>query len=171
MTSSGKMKKARRVQRAIHLHWMSDMSREEIADELDVSYRTVNRYLDEGPTAEEVNQVVQKAKRDTRMMAIRELKQQLLEVSSRKQSAKRPVKIYQQNGQIQTRDVRDDTGQTIDMEAVPVDVKMLPDEEVRYVSRKEIRSILDDLISLTGASEPQQHEVSIVDDWRESAND
>lgn len=157
--------------KAIHLRYTTKMTQQEIADELGVARQTIISYLNDGPTSEEVDEVMQKAKQETRLMAVNELKRQLMEAGSRSRTAEKPVKVWQQNGQIQTRDVRDDSGQMVDMEPVPVDVEMLPDEEARYVSRKEIREILRQLTKLVGANEPEEHTVTVVDEWRDSANE
>lgn len=161
----------RRQTKAIHLAYTTHMSNEEIAEELGVTPDTVSRYINDTPEAEQVSEMMRREREQVRILAIQELKRQLMDAGERSRSAEKPVKIWQQDGQVQTRDVRDDSGQLVDMEPVPVDVEILPDEEARYVSRKEVRDILKQLAKLTGANEPQQHEVSIVDEWRDSANE
>lgn len=161
-----------RVQQAIHRFYTSGETRHEIAEDLDVHPGTVTNYINSGPDQEVVNEMMRKARDETRVIAVNELKRQLMEAGERSRSAKKPIKVWQdEHGNVNVRDVRNDSGQLVDREPVPFDVEILPDEDARYISRREVREILDRLVKLTGAQEPEQHQIQIVDKWKESAHD
>ena len=171
MSNSQTTKRHRNVTKAIHMSIMKGMSNREIAEELGVTEDTVSRYVNDTPS-ESVQHVMEQVQKETRSLAVEELKQQLYEAGSRARSAKKPMKVWQDSdGTVYVNEIVNGEGQVVDREPIPADIKMLPDEEVRFYSRKEIRDILDKLIKLTGAAEPEQHEVKLVDAWTESAKD
>lgn len=144
---------------AIHWNWTTEYTNEEIATALGVSERTIEKYLADGPN-QEVQDLMDGVESEVRMVAVAELKEQLKTAGDRARSAEKPVKVYpDEHGDIFVQDARDEHGRLVDRYAIPDDVEMMPDEEARYYARDEVREILDKLIDITGAGEPDQVEV------------
>lgn len=145
---------------AIHWEWTTEYSREEIAAALGIQKRTVDRYIREGPT-DDVQAQLADVEAEVRMVAVAELKEQLRAAGHRSRTAEKAIKIYENDeGEVEVRDVHDDeTGELITKKPVPQDIDLLPDEEARYYARAEARDIIEQLVDLVGAAEPEQHEV------------
>ena len=150
-----------RVTKAIHWHYCTELSHEEMADRLGVREETVSRYINE-PPSEAVEQQLEEQQREVRLVAYEELKHQLRAAGDLSRTAEKPVKVWQDDdGHLQVRDIHDeDTGDLISKKPVPVDVEMGPDETARYFRREEVREILDRLVDLVGAAEPERHEIT-----------
>jgi len=145
---------------AIHWNWVSEYTHAEIADALGVTEQTVKRYLQDGPN-QEVRDLMNDIESQVRLVAVAELKEQLRAAGSRSRTAEKPVKIYKnEDGEVEVRDVRDeDTGELVTKKPIPQDIQLMPDEQARYYARAEARDILEQLIDITGAGEPDQVEV------------
>lgn len=145
---------------AIHWEWTTEYSREEMAKALGVTRQTINKYIREGPT-DDVKEQIKSVESEVRMVAVAELKQQLKAAGSRSKTAEKPVEIFENDaGEVEVRDVRDDdTDELITKKPIPQDIDLLPDEEARYYARAEVRDIIDQLVDLVGAAEPDQVEV------------
>lgn len=151
--------KTYRVTKAIHWWFTTDKTQSEIADELGVSERKVREYIKE-PPADEVKEALEHQETQVRLTAFEELRRQLRAAGERSRSAEKPVKVWQDDqGRLQVRDVRNDTGEVVERAPVNADVELLADEKARYYAREEIREILDRLVDLVGAAEPDQLEV------------
>jgi len=151
--------KSYRVTKAIHWHYVTEKTHEEIADELGVSAETVKDYLDE-PPSEEVESQLADQQREVRLVAYEELKYQLQAAGEASRTAETPVKVWQdEDGNVRVNDIHDDEGELVSKKPVPVDIEMGPDDTARYFRREEVREILDRLVDLVGAAEPEQHKV------------
>lgn len=144
---------------AIHWEWTTEYSREEMAAALGVTEKTVERYLSQGPN-DEVREQMADVESEVRLAAVAELKSQLKAAGHRSRTAEKPVTIYETaDGDIEVRDVHDDeTGELLAKKPVPQDMQLLPDEQARFYSRDEAREIIEQLVDITGAGEPEQHE-------------
>lgn len=153
--------KAWRVNQAIHRHFTTTDSYEEIADDLGVSPETIKGYISE-PPAQEVRQVLETQQVQVRMAAFSELKRQLREAGQRSRTAEKPVKVWtDDDGHLVVRDVRDgEKGQIVKKYPLPETFEMGPDHETRFYAREEAREILEQLVDLVGAGEPEQIEFS-----------
>lgn len=149
---------------AIKWNWTTEYSKQEIADALGVHAKTVSRYLREGPN-EEVQELVNDLESEVRTIAVMELKEQLQAAGHRSRTAEKPVKVWTgPDGNLRVQDKHDpETGQIVGKYPLPADMELGADEEARYYAREEVREILEQLIELTGAAEPEQHEVSLTD--------
>lgn len=155
-----KGKKQWRVNRAIHLDLTTQMTKAEIGDELGVSERTARRYC-KSPPAQEVQETLQEQATRVRMAAFSELRRQLRAAGERSRSAEKPVKVWRDDAdELAVRDVEDDEGNLLKKVPVPADLVMGPDEEARFYARKEARDILEQLVDLVGAGEPERVELS-----------
>lgn len=145
---------------AIHWNWTTEYTIDEMATALGVTPRTIQNYINDGPT-EEVQEQMKKMEQEVRLVAVSELREQLQAAGSRSRSAETPVKIYENDdGEVEVRDVRDDdTGELLTRKPIPQDIELLPNEEARYYAREEVRDILEQLVDLVGAGEPDQVEV------------
>lgn len=146
--------KRHRVTRAIHDHFLTDKSWEEIADDLGVEPRTARMYVNE-PPAEEVQEIIQSQATSTRIAAWEELKRQLREAGQRSRTAEKPVKIWPDDGSVHVSDVVNDRGEVVDKIPIPEGFEIGPDEEARFYGRHEAREILEMMIDLVGAAEPE----------------
>ena len=144
-----------RVTRAIHDHFLTSKSWEEIADPLGVSVRTAKSYVNE-PPAEEVREILSDQAKTVRIAAVEELKEQLRAAGERSRSAEKPVEVWEEDGHLHVADQRNERGELVDRYAIPADYELAPDEERRYYARTEVREILELLADLTGASEPDR---------------
>lgn len=165
-----------RIAKAVHWDYTTKMTRQEIAEKLGVEKSTVDYYISQGSQDSDVQRMMDNEAKRVRLTAVRELKRQLIEASSRSQTAEKPVKVWQDSdGNMRVRSVRTDNGELVDREPVPADVEMLPDEQARYMSRKEARDILDQLADFTGAKEPKEisvdQDVSLDEETQEVVRD
>jgi hypothetical protein len=137
------------------------MSAEEIGEELNVTGRTVESYLNETP-AQEVQEQLVEQQAEARIIAYEELKRQLREAGERSRSAEKPVMIFEnEDGELEVRDVHDDdTGELVTKKPIPQDMELLPDEKTRYFGRQEVREILEQMSELLGIKEADEIEVS-----------
>jgi len=149
---------------AIHWSWTTEYSNEQIADALGVQVRTVESYLQDGPT-EAVQDKMDDVESEVRMVAIAELKEQLRAAGHRSRTAEQPVKVWtSDDGHLQVNDKRDDmTGEITGKYPVPNDIELGVDGEARFYARKEVRDIIEQLTDLTGAAEPDEVNVSLGD--------
>lgn len=144
---------------AIHWEWTTDYSREQMANALGVRPSTIDRYIREGPT-DEVQEQIKDVESEVRMVAVAELKQQLQAAGARSKTAEKPVKIFENDdGDVEVRDVHNDAGDLVDREPIPADVELLPDQEARFYARSEARDIIEQLVDLVGAAEPDELDV------------
>lgn len=150
--------------KAIHWNWTTDATHAEIADALGVTKKTVRNYLNDGPT-DAVQEQMNRVESEVRLVAVSELRDQLRAAGERSRSADKPVKVWTDaDGNLRVKDKRDpETEELLGKFAVPDDMKLGADEEARYYARAEVREILEQLIDLTGASEPQEHELTLTD--------
>lgn len=145
---------------AIHWAWTTEYTPEEIGKALGVTGRTVEKYLKEGP-GEAVQEQLANVESEVRLIAVRELKQQLRAAGHESRTAEAPVKIYQDDdGDLIVEDDVDDDGTVVDRFPVPVDLEMGADQTTRYYRREEVRTILDLLTDIVGAKAAEQHEVT-----------
>lgn len=152
--------KQHRVNRAIHLHFTTELTDAEIGEKLGVTERTVKNYVAE-PPADEVRETLRNQATQVRMAAFAELKRQLRAAGHRSRSAETPVKVWEgDDGGLRVRDITDDSGGIVERVPIPADIVVGPDEEARFYARAEARDVLDMLIDLVGAAEPEQIELS-----------
>lgn len=146
---------------AIHWEWTTEYSREEMARALGVQKSTIDRYIREGPT-DEVQAQMQGVESEVRMVAVAELKDQLKRAGDRSRTAEKPVKIWRNDaGDLEVKDKENpETGEVTGKYPIPADMELGPDHTARYFRREEVREILQQLTELTGAGEPEQHEIS-----------
>lgn len=148
-----------RVNRAIHMWFTTDKTQAEIGDELGVARETVNEYVN-SPPAEEVQETLETQATQVRLMAFEELRRHLREAGERSRTAKKPVKVYENDdGELEVQDLELESGQVKKFPVVQ-DIELLPDQETRFYARKEIREALEMLIDLVGAGEPDRVELS-----------
>lgn len=154
-------KKAIRESKAIHLWFTTEMTQEEIADEIGVTRETISKYVNSEPS-DEVREIIDQQAAQVRIAALQELRRQLREAGDRSRSAEKPVKVWaDENGDLLVKDkVNPETGELTGKYPVPADMEMGPDHTERYYRREEIRDILDQMAELVGAKEPQEVEVS-----------
>lgn len=143
---------------AIHWEWTTEYSRERMATALGVTPQTIRKYLDEGPN-EEVREQMAGVEQEVRLVAVRELREQLKAAGHRSRTAEAPAKVWQEDGDIKVYNQTDDMGETVKRIPVPEGYDLMPDEEARYYARSEVRDILDQLTDLVGAGEPETVEV------------
>jgi predicted transcriptional regulator len=150
--------------KAIHWNWTTDATHAEIADALGVTPETIRNYLNDGPT-DAVREQMERVESEVRTIAVEELKSQLQAAGHRAKTAEQPVKVWTDGaGNLCVKDKRDpETGELLDKYPVPDDIELGIDEEARYYARAEVREILEQLVELTGAAEPQEHEVTLKD--------
>lgn len=142
---------------AIHWNWTTDYTTEQIARALGVRPKTVRRYLSEGPS-DKVREMMDGVESEVRMVAVAELRYQLKQAGNKSRTAEKPVKIYEnENGEVEVVDIELEDGGIKKIPKVQ-DIRFMPDEEARYYGRQEARQILDQLIDITGAGEPEQVE-------------
>lgn len=146
---------------AIHWNWTTDHTTEEIADALGVRPQTVRKYISEGPT-DGVQRQMDDVEAEVRLVAVAELRDQLQRAGSRSRTAEKPVKVWtDENGDLEVKDKQDpETGEVTGKYPVPDDIELGADNTARYFRREEVREILRQLTELTGAAEPEQHEVT-----------
>lgn len=141
---------------AIHWHWTTEYTIEEIAKALGVRPPTVEKYLD-SPPADEVRAALEDVEAEVRYIAVKELKEQLRAAGHRSKTAEKPTKVWQDgSGDIHVRDVRDEEGEVVKRVPVPADIELMADEEARYYARAEVRDILEQLTDLLGVGEPEE---------------
>lgn len=154
---------------AIHWEWTTEYSRERMATALGVRKSTIDRYIREGPT-EGVQAQMEGIETEVRLVAIAELKEQLKQAGSRSRTAEKPVKIWTDDGNLRVEDkTHPESGKITGKYPVPWDMEIGPDHTTRYYRREEVREILQQLVDITGAGEPDEVEVSFDDVWTESA--
>lgn len=143
---------------AIHWNWTTDYTRTEMAKALGVTEQTIRKYVQDGPT-DAVQEQMDGVESEVRLVAVAELRGQLQAAGSRAKTAQKPVKVYENDhGEVEVNDIDFEDGGTKKIPKVQ-DIKLLPDEEARYYARSEVRDILDQLVDLVGAGEPDQLEV------------
>lgn len=153
-----------RITKAIHWHYATEKTHADIADELGVSERKVQEYI-QSPPADEVEAQLARQQRDVRLVAFEELRHQLQTAGQASRTAETPVEIWQdEDGHVQVRDIEDDDGNITSRKPVPVDIEMGPDETTRYYRRAEAREIIQMLVDLVGAAEPDQYELDVSGD-------
>lgn len=144
---------------AIHWEWTTEYSREEISDALGVQKSTIDRYIREGPT-DDVQEQMDGVEAEIRLVAVKELKEQLKAAGSRSKTAEKPVEIYENDhGEVEVNDVEVDSGEVKKIPKVQ-DIQLLPDEQARYYARAEVREIIEQLADLVGAGEPDEVDVT-----------
>jgi predicted transcriptional regulator len=144
---------------AIHWKWTTEYTIEEIANALGVRERTIKNYLSE-PPSDDVKAVMNDVEAEVRMVAVAELKDQLQRAGDRSKTAEKPVEIYENDsGDVVVKNIEDDAGNVVKKIPKVQDIRMLPDEESRFYARKEVREIIDQLVDLVGAGEPEEVEV------------
>jgi len=145
---------------AIHWEWTTEYDREEMAKALGVQKSTIDRYIREGPT-DDVQRLMDGVEKEVRMVAVAELKDQLKRGGARSRTAEKPVKVWtDEDGDLQVNDkVDEETGKLTGKYPVPADLELGADETARFYRREEVREIIDRLVEITGAAEPEQHEV------------
>lgn len=148
------------------MHYCRDMSIAEIAEELDLTERTIKEYLYSEPS-QEVQEMVEWRSKQVRVMALEELRQQLKVAGEKSRSAEKPVKVWPEDGDIKITDIQDDAGNTVDRIPIPDDFDLLPDETARFFRREEVREIIEQMTELVGAKEPEQHELDVSGDLAE----
>lgn len=150
--------------KAIHWNWTTDATQQEMADALGVTKQTIRSYLNDGPT-DAVKEQMDRVESEVRVVAVEELKSQLQAAGARAKTADKPVKVWtDEAGDLHVRDQRDpDTGELMGKVPVPNDMELGADSEARYYARAEVREILEQLIDLVGAAEPDEHTVSLTD--------
>ena len=146
--------RAHRVTTAIHLHYTTALTQEEIADRLGVGERRIREYLNSEP-AEEVSRMLAEQQAKVRIAAYEEYRQQLRKLGPRSRSVEEPCKVWtNENGEVETYEVTDDDGNRIDLKPIPQGIEMGPDEKARYYARSEMREIMRDMRTLVGADAP-----------------
>ena len=151
--------KKNRVQKALYWYWTQDYSQQEIADKLGVSQRAVSNYVREAPTSDAIQKRLDDLETQVRYAAIEDLRSQLKE-ASRRETAEKPVKIWQdEDGNLCVNDKRDDSGQVIDRYPVPQDFELGADEQARFYARSEKREILDLLTDIVGAKAAERQKI------------
>lgn len=141
--------------KAIHWNWTTDATHDDMAEALGVTTKTIQRYLNDGPT-DEVRRVMDDVEAEVRMIAVAELRDQLKAAGSRSKTAEKPVKVYENDdGELEVNDIELEGGATKKVPQVQ-DIQLLPDEEARYYARDEVRDIIDQLTTLVGAGEPDK---------------
>lgn len=146
--------KTYRVRTAIHRHFLTDDTDEEIAEDLGVSTRTIQKYV-HSPPAEEARELLQDQAVTTRIAAWEELKRQLREAGERSRTAEKPIKIWPDDGEVRFTDVRNEAGEILERIPIPEGFEMGADEEARFYGRHEAREIIELMADLTGAGEPE----------------
>jgi len=144
--------------KAIHWNWTTDYSKQKIATALGVTPTTVSRYLHEGPT-DDVKTVMDNVEAEVRMIAVAELKDQLQRAGHKSRTAEAPVKVWPDDGHLNVVDITDEMGEIKDRYPLPDAFEMGKDGEARYYARAEVREILDQLVEITGAAEPDKQEI------------
>lgn len=145
---------------AIHWAWTTEYTPEEIGKALGVTGRTVEKYLKEGP-GKAVQEQLADVEAEVRLIAIRELKEQLQAAGHRSRTAEAPAKVWtDEDGDLNVKDVTDEDGDLVKKVPVPEDLDLMPDEEARYYARAEVRDILEQLTELLGVGEPEQIEMT-----------
>jgi DNA-directed RNA polymerase specialized sigma24 family protein len=141
---------------AIHWHWTTEYTTEEIAKALGVKPQTVRKYTSEGPT-DEVREAVSHLEAEVRIIAVQELKDQLQAAGHRSRTAEKPVKVYENDdGEVVVKDIENEMGQVVKKIPEVQDIRLLPDEQARYYARAEVRDILEQLTDLLGVGEPDE---------------
>lgn len=149
-----------RVNQAIHLYYSKGRSQSEIGDELGVSQQAVSQYIHEKPGEETREQLTDQAV-ETRRIAWEDLTTQLREAGRRTDNPRTPVEVWtDENGEVEVAEIRDDTGQVIDRKPVPRGYEMGPDTQEEFYGRNEKREVLELLAEITGASAPEQLEIT-----------
>lgn len=144
---------------ALHWHWTTEYTTEEISKALGVQPRTVEKYLESTP-ADEIREQLKDVETEVRYVAVQELKDQLQAAGHRSRTAEATSEVWQDEaGNIHVREVTDDEGAVVKRVPVPDDYDLLPDEEARYYARAEVRDILDQLTDLLGVGEPEEMRV------------
>jgi len=147
---------------AIHWNWTTEYTRAEMAKALGVTEQTIRKYVREGPT-DAVQEQMDDVESEVRLVAVAELRDQLQAAGSRAKTAEKPVKVYENEcGEVEVDHVELEGEGTKKIPKVQ-DIQLLPDEQARYYARSEVRDILDQLVDLVGAAEPEEVEVG----WRE----
>lgn len=146
---------------AIHWNWTTEYTHEQMASALGVAPRTIREYLSDGPT-EEVSEQLAQVEAEVRLVAVAELKDQLKRAGHKSRTAETPVEVWtDDDGDLRVNDEFDEeTGELTGKYPVPDDIELGPDETARYFRRQEVREILQQLTDLTGAGEPEQHELT-----------
>lgn len=153
--------KQHRIRKALHWHWTTDMTQEEMADKLGVSQGKVSKYIREAPTSKAVQDQLETMEAEVRFIAVKELREQLKAAGSRARSAEKPVKIWENaNGDLHV--VRKKEGdKVVDRYPIPWDFELGVDEKGRYFGRQEVREILDLLTDIVGAKAADRQEIEL----------
>jgi len=151
-----------RARKCIEWEWSTDMTQAEMGDELNVSRRTVQRYLSDPP--DELKDAAKCFKSQVVAVSVDRLKDHLAEARSRAENAEQPSKVfaYDDDGDLVTEEIEFEGGGSKLVPKVE-DMEMQPNQESRFYARKEEREIIEMLWRLTGAEEPDQHELDAGD--------
>lgn len=148
-----------RVTRAIHLKYTTDLSTDEIGEKLGVSGSKVRKYLNE-PPAQEVEEFLSEKQAEVREMAVAEYTKQLREADKAAREAEEPTEVWRdEDGEVQTVEVRDGHGNLLERNAVPQSYEMDADTTEQYFRREEKREILESMRLLVGADAPDKSEI------------
>jgi len=146
---------------AIHWRWTTEATYTDIASALGVTEQTIRNYLNDGPS-DAVKEQMDNLEAEVRMVAVAELREQLQAAGQRSRSAEKPVEVWTDDrGNLQVNDkVNEETGELTGRYPVPAGMELGVDAEARYYARAEVRDILDQLVDLVGAAEPDKVEHS-----------
>jgi len=149
-----------RVTKAIHWHFTTEKTKEEIGGELGVSRQKVHEYIT-SPPAGEVEQALAHQETQTRLVAFEELKSQLRRAGSKSKTAETPVKVWPEDGEVKVTDVTNDDGDVLEKVPIPEGFEMGADDTARYFRREEVREILELMMELTGAKADEDADVEV----------
>lgn len=148
-----------RCRKAIEWKFVRGWTNKRIAEELDVTPKTVSLYLNDPP--EDFERPIQHFKDELAFGTFERLRSQLHEANRRARNAEKPQKVfeYDENGNLKTERIHFDDGGSKLVPKVK-DLEMQPDEQARFYARQEEREIIEMLWSLAGVEEPTEVDVS-----------
>lgn len=149
-----------RVDQAIHLYYSKGWSQADIGDKLGVTQQAVSEYIHD-TKGDDVREQIANRQAKTRKIAWETLSEQLREAAHRAEGAEAPNEVWtDENGEVQTVEMRDGRGNLLDREAVPQSHEMGPDTQERFYGRNEQREILELMAEVTGVMEDNKDDAT-----------
>lgn len=148
-----------RARKAVEWKFTRGWTNKEIAEELDVTPKTVSQYLNDPP--EELREPIKHFKDELTVSTFERLREQLQEANRRAREAETPEKVfeYDDDGNLISEEIHFEGGGSKHVPKVK-GMEMQPNEEARYYARAEEREIIEMLWNLAGVQEPDELELS-----------
>jgi transcriptional regulator with XRE-family HTH domain len=148
-----------RARKAAEYKFVRGWTHKQIAEELDVTTRTVSEYLNDPP--EELADPIEHLKDELVLGTVSRLREQLSAAEQRAREAEQPRKVFarDEEGNLKAREIPLEGGGTTWVPVVE-GMELGPDHSARAAARQEERRIIEMLWSLAGVESPEEVAVS-----------